>query len=61
MSRIADTFAHLRSAGKRGLVAYVTAGDPDLDSFQPRVFHIAGFAGESARIKLIDAVSADLI
>src|SRR5262252_5659232 len=30
MSRIADTFAHLRSAGKRGLVAYVTAGDPDL-------------------------------
>jgi len=27
---IADTFARLRAAGQRGLVAYVTAGDPNL-------------------------------
>ena len=30
MARIGDTFARLRSSGSRGLVAYVTAGDPDL-------------------------------
>jgi len=30
MSRISETFAHLRSARRRGLVTYVTAGDPDL-------------------------------
>jgi tryptophan synthase alpha chain len=31
MSRIADRFARLRSAGEPGLVAYVTAGDPTLE------------------------------
>jgi len=30
MSRIADTFARLRSEGRPGLVTYTTAGDPDL-------------------------------
>ena len=30
MSRIAETFARVRKSGKPGLVAYVTAGDPDL-------------------------------
>jgi len=30
MSRLDETFAALRAAGKTGLVAYVTAGDPDL-------------------------------
>ena len=30
MSRIADTFASLRQRRQAGLVAYVTAGDPDL-------------------------------
>lgn len=30
MSRIADTFAALRQAGRPGLVTYTTAGDPDL-------------------------------
>jgi tryptophan synthase alpha chain len=29
MGRLADTFDHLREAGRGGLVAYVTAGDPD--------------------------------
>lgn len=32
MSRIAVTFERLRAAGERALVAYVTAGDPDLDT-----------------------------
>jgi tryptophan synthase alpha chain len=31
MSRIADTFARLRTAKQPGLVVYVTAGDPNLD------------------------------
>ena len=30
MSRIDDTFSELRAKGQTGLVAYVTAGDPDL-------------------------------
>jgi len=30
MSRIAETFARVRASGKPGLVAYVTAGDPNL-------------------------------
>ena len=30
MSRIDQTFSDLRAAGRSGLVAYVTAGDPDL-------------------------------
>jgi tryptophan synthase alpha chain len=30
VSRIEERFAHLRKAGKTGLVTYVTAGDPDL-------------------------------
>ena len=30
MSRIGESFARIRSSGKPGLVAYVTAGDPDL-------------------------------
>lgn len=31
MSRLTDTFARLRGASQPGLVAYVTAGDPDLE------------------------------
>ena len=30
MSRIDETFAALRAAGRTGLVTYTTAGDPDL-------------------------------
>src|SRR5881227_2984202 len=30
MSRIAETFARLRTEGRPGLVTYTTAGDPDL-------------------------------
>ena len=32
MSRLAGTFDRLRAAGRGGLVAYVTAGDPDLET-----------------------------
>jgi len=31
VSRIEERFAHLRASGQKGLVTYVTAGDPDLD------------------------------
>ena len=30
MSRISETFARLQSDGRRGLVPFITAGDPDL-------------------------------
>ena len=32
MSRIAETFAGLKREGKRGLIPFVTAGDPDLET-----------------------------
>jgi tryptophan synthase alpha chain len=32
MNRIAERFARLRSAGQKGLVVYIGAGDPDLES-----------------------------
>ena len=31
MSRLAETFARLRAENRRGLVTYITAGDPDLE------------------------------
>jgi tryptophan synthase alpha chain len=31
MARIADAFAAMQASGRPGLIAYVTAGDPDLD------------------------------
>jgi tryptophan synthase alpha chain len=37
MTRIARRFAELREAGRRGLVAYLTAGDPSLDRTPPLV------------------------
>ena len=32
MSRLDETFAGLRASGRTGLVAYITAGDPDLET-----------------------------
>lgn len=32
MSRIADTFARLKQDGRRGLIPFITAGDPDLET-----------------------------
>jgi tryptophan synthase alpha chain len=48
MSRIADTFARLRAAGRGGLVTYTTAGDPDL----PRSADI---------LKALDRAGADVL
>jgi tryptophan synthase alpha chain len=48
VSRIADTFARLRAAGRSGLVTYTTAGDPDL----PR-------SGEI--LKALDRAGADVL
>src|SRR3989442_2080781 len=46
--RIADTFARLRTEGRRGLVTYTTAGDPDL----PRSAEI---------LKALDRAGADVL
>ena len=48
MSRLAATFARLRSAGTPGLVTYVTAGDPDL-------------AGTEGILRALDRAGADVV
>jgi len=48
MSRLAETFARLRAQGRRGLVTYITAGDPDL----PRTEGI---------LKALDRAGADVL
>src|SRR5262249_52873294 len=48
VSRIAETFARLRSEGRPGLVTYTTAGDPDL----PRSAEI---------LKALDRAGADVL
>ena len=48
MSRLAETFAHLRAAGTPGLVTYVTAGDPDL-------------AGTEGILRALDRAGADVV
>ena len=48
MSRIADTFARIKSEGRPGLVTYTTAGDPDL----PRSAEI---------LKALDRAGADVL
>lgn len=48
MSRIDDAFAGLRRRGEKGLVAYLTAGDPDE-------------AGSLAYLRAVSAAGADII
>ena len=48
MSRLQDTFARLRATHAAGLVTYVTAGDPDIET-----------TGEI--LKSIDVAGADVI
>jgi tryptophan synthase alpha chain len=48
VSRLAETFARLHQEGKRGLVTYITAGDPDL----PRTEGI---------LKALDRAGADVL
>lgn len=48
MSRIEERFTQLRAAGKKGLVTYITAGDPDL-------------ARSAEIIKRLDQAGADVL
>ena len=44
MSRIAETFASMKAAGRPGLVTYITAGDPSLSRTRELLFAL-GRAG----------------
>lgn len=46
MSRIAETFARLKSEGRRGFIPFITAGDPDLETTRALIIGLAG-AGAS--------------
>ncbi|MBD0370605.1 MAG: tryptophan synthase subunit alpha [Pyrinomonadaceae bacterium] len=46
MSRIAQTFARLKSEGRRGFIPFVTAGDPNLETTYELLMELAG-AGAS--------------
>jgi tryptophan synthase alpha chain len=41
MSRIADTFAKLRSQNRKGFIPFITAGDPDLETTQHLIIELA--------------------
>ena len=41
MSRISETFAKLRQEGRRGLIPFITAGDPDLETTYDLVLELA--------------------
>ena len=49
MSRIAKRFADLKAAGKKGFVAYISAGDPDLETSFDILKGLPG-AGASRRL-----------
>ena len=37
MSRISNTFDALKASGRKGLVGYLTAGDPDLERSEQNI------------------------
>lgn len=41
MGRISETFAKLRQEGRRGLIPFITAGDPDLETTYDLVLELA--------------------
>jgi len=41
MSRIAEAFASLRRAGRRGFIPFITAGDPDLETTRALLVELA--------------------
>src|SRR5258708_639995 len=41
MSRIAETFAHLKRDHRRGLIPFITAGDPDLETTRELIVELA--------------------
>jgi tryptophan synthase alpha chain len=44
VSRITEAFKHLRAAGRRGFIPYITVGDPDLDTSRALIVEL-GRAG----------------
>jgi len=42
MSRIAETFAELKRDNRRGLIPFITAGDPDLSTTRNLIVELAG-------------------
>ena len=41
MNRIEETFARLRADGRRGLIPFITAGDPDLETTRALIVELA--------------------
>lgn len=41
MSRISEAFDRLKRAGRRGLIPFITAGDPDLDTTRALILELA--------------------
>src|SRR5256885_5624059 len=41
MTRIADTFASLKRANRRGFIPFITAGDPDLHTTRELIVELA--------------------
>ena len=41
MSRIAETFAHLRADKRRGFIPFISAGDPTLDATRELIVELA--------------------
>ncbi len=41
MSRIADTFAHLKGQNRKGFIPFITAGDPDLQTTKDLIVELA--------------------
>ncbi len=48
MTRIGDSFARLRREGRRGLIPFITAGDPDLDTTAELIVELARAGGATA-------------
>src|SRR2546421_4361836 len=45
MPRIADTFANLKRANRRGFIPFITAGDPDLETTRALIVELARAGG----------------
>jgi tryptophan synthase alpha chain len=50
MSRISDTFAELKRAGRRGFIPFITAGDPDLPTTESLLIELAAAGADIIEI-----------
>jgi len=50
MGRLADAFRDLRASGRKALIPFVTAGDPDLDTTQALVLAMAEAGADAVEI-----------